>query len=155
MVMGIDPQRDKAVRDYDVVAGTFFDQPGVLLEASRPPPSITRWATRSRSWAASARTAGPSSCPSWRFLSAKRGGLQPRRGDLPALGRGPEDLPRRRGKINALSVVLSRGPTRPRSVPRWPRMLAAGDIESPASGTQVYSKTMQDLEKGLNAVMCS
>jgi len=146
LVLGIDPDRDEAARDYDLQEGTFFESDGALLEVGL------------------ARSLGIGVHDNVRLLT--RGGVE----EIAVVGllapRGAAGFNQggivflplhvaqsfygRRNSINTASLVLEDGADEQAVKAAIVERLPAGlSVRTPAGRTQLAKQTLQDAEYGL------
>ena len=147
MVMGIDPIRDKAVRDYPLKEGRYFDGNGALLEAEFAAGLDIKLGQEVRLLTRRGGTGVPVV-----GLLAPRGAINFNQGaivflPLPVVQR----LFRRPHEINTASLVLNDSADPAQVLATLARHLPAGiRAQTPAARTQLASETLQSTEQGLN-----
>jgi len=148
LVMGIDPQRDDAIRDYQLESGTLFGEEGVLIEPAFAHSLRLKVGDEIKMYAGGRVKRFPVV-----GLLALKGtaGIQTGVIFLPmpvaqALYAAP-------GKVSSISVVLREGVNEATVVAALKAALPVGHtLQTPATRTELASQTMQDAEKGLNAI---
>ena len=150
VVMGIDPERDEAVRDYELAEGTFFEEDyGALMEIGFARSLGIGVGDEVRLWTRFGRRR-----VEVLGLLAPRGAAGFNQGGLLFLTlHATQVLYRHRRSINVASLVLEEGAqeqaVKAEVVRRLPEGLA---VRTPIARTQLARQTLTDAEQGLHLI---
>jgi len=153
LAMGIDPEQDKAVRDYELEAGSFFSKKHeALLESGFARGLGIQLGDEVKLAVSRGGLSGNMTVFRIVGLLAPRGAASFNQGGVIFLPlRTAQNLFARPGQVDTLSIVLTEGADEKAVAEELARRLPPGlSVRSPLARSQLSKETVEKVEKGLD-----